>query len=279
MAEEQYYYAKRRIENGRQYWELTTKDEPHEFETLNPLTIVKPDYFPQYITPSDIRNDNVTDFRNFLIECDTISLEEQKKLIWSAKNEFGIAPNRIVFSGNKSLHAVYRFCEDFCEPCEKLYREIFEILSKRVFHSLNDPQCCNPCRWTRSLNQIREDTKQLQSGMDYHRSMDLDASRRLIRDARSLYAYKQMMKPKITRKPVYRNRIIAPSQKALDYLNTPYPLMHGNGTSNYSLFVALASCVARGDEATKQLVIDKALSEGWTEYEIQQKLTRLEGSH
>lgn len=272
--EEQYYYAKRTIADGHQYWELTNEDEPHEFETLNPLTIVKPSYFPQYVEPSDIRNENVSDFRNFLIECDTISLEEQKKLLLEAKNDFGIAPNRIVFSGNKSYHAVYRFCEDFYEPCKKLYKEIFEILSKRVFHSLNDLQCCNPCRWTRSLNQMREDTKRLQIGEEYHRTIDWDASLRLIRDARSLYAYKQLMKQKFT--PKKHSRIIVPSQKALDYLNTPYPLMRGNGTSNYSLFVALASCVARGDEATKQLVIDKALSEGWSEHEIQQKLTRLE---
>lgn len=278
--EEQIYYAKRTIaDDGRQYWELTSKDEPHEFETLNPLTIVKPDYLPQYITPSDIRNKNVTDFRNFLIECDTISLDEQRKLIRSARDDFGLHPNRIVFSGNKSYHVIYRFCNDFGDECQKFYKEIFEILSKRAFHSLNDQQCCNPCRWTRSLNEFREDTCKIQTGRDYHSSLgDWDVQRRLIRDAHSLYAYKQMLKPRLTRKPVNKSRIVVPSEKALHYLNTPYPLMRGNGTSDRDLFIALASCVARKDGATLNRVIDKALSEGWTEHEIQQKLTRLEAN-
>ena len=56
------------------------------------------------------------------------------------------------------------------------------------------------------------------------------------------------------------------------YLDTPFPLMSGNGNSSISLFKAIKCCQKYNDDRTLYEVIAKARAEGWSNKEIEHKL-------
>lgn len=128
------------IEEGQTY--STEKDifptnkETDQFQVVNPV--------------SNTRSDaNTTSRRNFVFECDDTSLQEQKQIIDDYKDVI----NRVVFSGNKSLHC--RITINYEPEDKNEYKFIFNYLNNRYFGNKADKACSNPARLTRNPNGIR----------------------------------------------------------------------------------------------------------------------------
>lgn len=98
-------------------------------------------------------DDNVTVFRNFLLELDNVPIYEQIQLVTSK-----VPVSSIVFSGNKSYH----FIISLSSPCETIseYRAYSRALLEAVPEA--DKSTKNPSRLSRLPGAIRPDTKLLQ---------------------------------------------------------------------------------------------------------------------
>lgn len=103
------------------------------------------------------RDENVTAFRTFLIECDEGTLEEQKKYI----EDSGLPYSACVFSGNKSLHFAVVLDEDLpnISAWRWINQWILNILTKA------DQQVKNPSRSIRFPGNRRHDGKKLVQSM------------------------------------------------------------------------------------------------------------------
>lgn len=107
-----------------------------QFVCINPISGARTD-------------DNVTAYRSFLLEFDTMSLEDQQKLIdnselpWSAR----------VFSGNKSYHYIITLDKD-------LPKEVWTFYYKWLLNIFPqaDQSCKNPSRASRFGGNVRKDT-------------------------------------------------------------------------------------------------------------------------
>lgn len=98
------------------------------------------------------KDDNVTCFRNILCEFDKGTLEEQLKSI----KESGLPFSTIVFSGNKSYHAIV----SLDKPLDT--REQYDRLVKFIYDKLPgvDPTGRNPSRFTRMPGVWRDGKQQ-----------------------------------------------------------------------------------------------------------------------
>lgn len=137
--------------------------EEFQFECLNPLqtTSFAKDFGielteateEQLVESLKARKDvNVSSMRNFIFECDGISLKEQaKRIVFYIKNKKAI--NRVVFSGNKSFHCRITINKD---P-ENLYhyKWLWNKLNEKFFAGTADRACANPSRLTRKPNGVR----------------------------------------------------------------------------------------------------------------------------
>jgi hypothetical protein len=99
------------------------------------------------------RDENVTAFRSFLIECDTETLEEQKRYV----DESGLPYSLCVYSGNKSLH--FGIVLDEALPSASVWKWfnqwILNILTKA------DQQVKSPSRAIRFPGNQRKNGKKL----------------------------------------------------------------------------------------------------------------------
>lgn len=109
-------------------------NQPANFVCLNPLRGRRSDA-------------NVASFRNFLIEMDQGTIEEQLAEIVDKKVPY----TSLVYSGGKSVHAVIALTEGVTR---EEYAEIFEML-KIVLPGI-DPTSRNPSRLTRAAGAVRE---------------------------------------------------------------------------------------------------------------------------
>lgn len=101
---------------------------------------------------------NVTSFRNFAIEFDEDTLQEQERKLKLSKLPF----SAIIFSGSKSLHTPIALEQ---EVTEEEYRAIFEAIKDTLLNKYDlklDKQCSNPNRLTRAPFEIRPDTGKIQ---------------------------------------------------------------------------------------------------------------------
>jgi len=140
----------------------TPKTEAYQFECLNPLKITsfaeemeidekkatKEQLIKRLRTRKDI---NVSSMRNFIFECDNSTLKEQIERASFLKNKKIL--NRIVFSGNKSLHCRITINED-PENIEH-YKWLWGKLNDKFFAGVADKACANPSRLTRKPNGVR----------------------------------------------------------------------------------------------------------------------------
>jgi hypothetical protein len=99
-------------------------------------------------------DDNVTAFRNFLIELDSGALDEQRRLVEASDLPW----NTCVYSGGKSHHYIVTL-EDAL-PDEQTYRDyaarIHQLLELKGVHA--DPSTKNPSRFSRLPGRTRPDT-------------------------------------------------------------------------------------------------------------------------
>lgn len=89
--------------------------------------------------------------RNFIFECDNSTLKEQVERASFLKEKKVL--NRIVFSGNKSLHCRITINED-PENIEH-YKWLWGKLNDKFFAGIADRACANPSRLTRKPNGVR----------------------------------------------------------------------------------------------------------------------------
>lgn len=140
----------------------TPKTETYQFECLNPL---KTTSFAEEMEIDErkatkeqtkkrlrTRKDaNVSSMRNFIFECDNSTLKEQVERASFLKEKKVL--NRIVFSGNKSLHCRITINED-PENIEH-YKWLWGKLNDKFFAGIADRACANPSRLTRKPNGVR----------------------------------------------------------------------------------------------------------------------------
>lgn len=105
---------------------------------------------PMHTTRADA---NVTAFRNIMLECDNMPLEQQIEYVTSK-----LPVSTIVYSGGKSYH----FIISLADPCST--REEYDILVRRIHKLLPqvDPTSKNPSRFSRLPNVVRLDTDMMQ---------------------------------------------------------------------------------------------------------------------
>lgn len=107
---------------------------------------------------SGFRNDaNVNSYRNFLIEMDTGSLEEQMNYV----NSLNMPISACIFSGNKSLHFIISLQKDLLnkDAYSYAYKWILNILDKA------DKQVCTPSRGVRYPGNFRKETNKRQDAI------------------------------------------------------------------------------------------------------------------
>ena len=123
----------------------------YHFYSINPIhPTIDHDPDPNEVYKPRIKIANVTSFRNFAIEFDEDTLEEQKRKLQLAKPPV----SAVVFSGSKSLHTPIALEEPVVQ---EEYSAIFEAIKQTLLkYDLRlDPQCSNPNRLTRAPFQIR----------------------------------------------------------------------------------------------------------------------------
>lgn len=101
------------------------------------------------------KDENVSAFRNFLLEVDTMSLRDQLEYI----DELKVPYSCCVYSGNKSFH--FGVCLDEAIPNETVYRYLYQWILNIV--SQADQNCKNPSRMIRFPDNIRPETGKKQS--------------------------------------------------------------------------------------------------------------------
>lgn len=116
----------------------------YQFVTLNPLK--------RGATRAD---SNVSEFRNFLIEMDELSLEEQDALMAKLQVPYFTK----VFSGKKSYHYIISLKVGI--PTELEWRAYAKAILKAIPGA--DPSTCNPSRFTRNPGHVRPDTGLVQA--------------------------------------------------------------------------------------------------------------------
>jgi hypothetical protein len=151
-----------------------------QFETVNPIddTVKLPE--PRYdekagkwVVPKNVFDGNVLSRRRFLFEIDGMEIRDQRAVLEPLLRR-GVV-QRVVFSGNKSLHCVIEE-EDEPETNEQykwvwhyMAREFFRDMRfhclrlplkvDRAFPEVVDSNCSNPSRTTRSPFAVRRDEK------------------------------------------------------------------------------------------------------------------------
>lgn len=100
------------------------------------------------------KNENVTDFRFALVECDNMELSRQNALI----RELELPVAALVYSGGKSLHAIVRIeARDYAEYRQRV-EYLYGVCRKNGLQL--DRQNCNPSRLSRMPGVIRNGQKQ-----------------------------------------------------------------------------------------------------------------------
>lgn len=106
-------------------------------------------------------NDNVITARNFLLEFDGASLEDQEAAIPTIEAS-GLKIATATYSGSKSIHIIFSLAESLTVD----YRAAWLALATEVLELTNlmaDPACKNEARLSRLAGVTRSDTGKMQS--------------------------------------------------------------------------------------------------------------------
>jgi hypothetical protein len=124
---------------------------------------------------------NVTHFRNFLFESDSLPLNDQLNLLASVHPRLPFA--QVVFSGGSSYHAIISVADtlpfkphteagiaSYSQAWKALNAELTEICSELYGHAcparLFDTACKDPARLSRTPGALRPDTNVIQHELD-----------------------------------------------------------------------------------------------------------------
>jgi hypothetical protein len=185
--------------------------------------------------------------RNFLIEADVGTIEDQQKALIAS----GLPFSTMLLSGGKSLHAIIAL-EEPVDPAQ--YREIHKRLC--LFIPSADPMTCDPSRFSRFPNayRIREDGGS-------HEQAIIDIGTRIankpLMDKLFSFNANYMYESKYPVKPAYQPRNetnLIPSGdmrivRLVATLDQKYPLTHGVKNRNLSCWTtALCANTSLTDE-------------------------------
>ena len=230
----------------------TDKDSFTQFEVLNELKNLDNRY-----------DSNCLYHTRFLFEFDKLSLEDQKKLIEKRKNII----RRATFSGSKSYHVIVEFDKKFENFCASHYKIIWNIINETLFDSNADKACSNPARLTRKPNGLREKEEgYVKQTLLFENETYLSVSQNLRDHVLSKVVIPEIKK---TKKPNIHDGLCKTYEPVVHYMTHSYPLMKGNGDSSSSLFKAMRCCIKYNDNRTLDEIMDKALREHWTMYELE----------
>jgi hypothetical protein len=127
---------------------LVSPNPDHEFEYVPSDELLMVALNPIHGFRQDA---NCTAWRNFLVEMDYGSLDNQLQYAW----DIGLPYSAVVFSGNKSLHFLVSLSEDL--PNENIYRKFSEWTL--AIASMADQNTKNPSRSIRIPGAMREPGK------------------------------------------------------------------------------------------------------------------------
>lgn len=102
----------------------------------------------------DVKNDNVTEFRYALVECDSMELSEQRRII----EEMKLPAAALVYSGKKSIHAIVHIDADSREEYRKRVEYLYEACKKAGLSV--DTSNKNPSRLSRMPGVMRNGKRQ-----------------------------------------------------------------------------------------------------------------------
>ena len=102
----------------------------------------------------DVKNDNVTEFRYALVECDSMELSQQRRIIEDMKLPVAC----LVYSGRKSIHAIVHIDADSREEYRKKVEYLYEACKKAGLSV--DTSNKNPSRLSRMPGVIRNGKRQ-----------------------------------------------------------------------------------------------------------------------
>lgn len=125
------------VEDYKPYKLQPTAKELPNFFCINPIK-----------SYSDLKYENISEFRNFLVEFDSARLSTQER--WVA--ESGMPYSLKTFSGNKSYH--YIIALDSSIELQE-YRQLAAIILEFIFRGKADESCKNPNRLSRTPGAIR----------------------------------------------------------------------------------------------------------------------------
>jgi hypothetical protein len=164
--------------------EVTLLSERSE---INPIKVKTSDLSLLCINPiKGFRKDNnITKYRNFLLEIDTGNLQSQYEYI----KKLDIPTSACIYSGNKSLHFLISLEDPI--PNEKTYRYIYKWILNIA--TLVDQNVKNPSRCVRIPGVIRPDTGKEQRLLKINKRIKLEEL------SKWLYKYPES-KPKMRRK-------------------------------------------------------------------------------
>ena len=232
-----------------------------EFEVLNELKDC-----------SNRTDANCICHNRFLFEMDKVDLKEQCMYARTTKNII----TRCVYSGSKSIHMIIEFPAKYEDFCKENYRTIWKYINNNVFDGKCDTQCRNPSRLTRRPGVIRKDTGKEQTLLFEHKCDSDPFFEHAIGEVGLIVKRDQecseLRRKYISYMPKHEGCDCSKFESVKYYLETPFPLMSGNGDSSISLFRAIKVCQKYKDDRTLNEVLNKARREGWSEREITNKL-------
>jgi hypothetical protein len=166
--------------------------------------------------------ENVTKARTFLVEFDTVPLEDQITLY----RKSGLPVTAVISSGGKSLH----FWITLEQPLEvgeyqEWFLRMWLLLDKK-----NDRQCSDPCRYSRFPGAFRDGKEQTLRGVG--KRVPNNTLKQLLFTDELNAAYEKMFSGRNQGGEVYMTGQIVPVEKAVSFLRDKYPLTTGQKQNN-----------------------------------------------
>lgn len=139
------------LKNINNNWaEFFTINELHPYHNFKPVQEWHDENKP-------VRADhNVINYRNFLVEMDKISIEEQKEYV----KQINLPYSTAVYSGGKSIHYIISLSVALTDrkDYERLARRLYKAIGKDIVDNANK----NPSRLSRFPNAIRKEKNKVQ---------------------------------------------------------------------------------------------------------------------
>lgn len=126
---------------------VCVSETPFGIETFDVLSAPSAQYFAINPLVGTRADKNVSALRNILCEFDSGTIEQQLQVL----DEVCLPYTSLVFSGNKSVHAII----SLEEPCKDIFE--YKNLVKQIYNYLPgvDPANSNPSRFSRLANAVR----------------------------------------------------------------------------------------------------------------------------